>query len=230
MTGVISPSSAVPHPLEISTRGQDWLRLTAVALMLIDHLSKTLVADPSHLGHLLGRPAFPLFVFLIAYHCERHATNPLRYLLPMLVFGLLAAVPYAALFGGANIMLTLALGVIACAPWRVAFGSLAHLAVAICMALWAVVFGANYGAFGVLLFVAARAVVRSPSLGAWAVFGACAVLANGSLLGLTALASIGLVIALADAPGSRLRLGRWWAYWIYPLHLWAILGAYALRG
>jgi hypothetical protein len=228
MTEAIQVSARVAPGLRLSTRGQDWLRVVAVGLMLVDHASKTMIHDPAHLGHLLGRAAFPLFALLVAYNLERHRTPLVRYLLPMLAFGLLAQVPYWALFGGPNIMWTLALGVVACAPGRIAWASLEHLAVVVAVLVVALVTGANYGAFGVLLFLGARLVVREASPWHWALFGVCALFANASLFGVTALASIGIVVALRAVPGARLRLGRWWAYWVYPAHLWALLGLAAL--
>ena len=92
------------------------IKMTAITTMLIDHVGA--VFD-LHMGYrVIGRIAFPLFVYLIAEGC-RHTKSMEKYLLRLGIFALVSEIPFDLAFGNridffnnTNIFYTLFLGVL----------------------------------------------------------------------------------------------------------------------
>ena len=80
---------------QISSAG---LHVLAMALMLCDHMWAMLFPAAEWLT-CIGRLAFPIFAFMIAEGCRR-THDRRRYLLRMLVWALLAEVPFDLMYGG----------------------------------------------------------------------------------------------------------------------------------
>lgn len=81
--------------LDISSAG---LHVLAMALMLCDHMWAMLFPAAEWLT-CIGRIAFPIFAFLIV-EGYTHTHNLRRYLLRMLVWALIAEVPFDLMYGG----------------------------------------------------------------------------------------------------------------------------------
>lgn len=116
---------------------------------------------------LFGRIAFPLFAFQVA-EGVRHTRSPGRYMVRLLMFGVLAEIPFRWMVGLAtgvssrsyftNVMFTLFLAVLACVSCRGllkrGLPQFAGLLPACALALLADWLGTDYGAMGVLLVLA----------------------------------------------------------------------------
>jgi len=77
---------------------QTALRLIACASMLIDHIGDVWFPQAVWM-HVLGRPAFPIFAFLLAEGAAR-TRSPLRYLLRLGVFAAISEAPFDFAFSG----------------------------------------------------------------------------------------------------------------------------------
>lgn len=156
-----------------------WLKIVAVASMLLDHSLKILPLEEllpglglSEGGVLLllnavaplGRIAFPLFAFCIAEGCV-HTRRGRSYLLRLAGFGLLSELPFRLAFGIPplefglrNVFFTLLLGACACMLYGElrgrGAGPASLLPPAAC-ALAAELLGSDYGGLGVLLIFSA---------------------------------------------------------------------------
>lgn len=98
------------------------LRLLALALMLLDHLGRTVFPGQTWMI-CLGRLAFPIFAFQAA-EGYLHTHDFMRYCIRLAVFGLLSEVPFNLMLSGSpffpahqNVMFTLLLGLLACRAW-----------------------------------------------------------------------------------------------------------------
>lgn len=95
------------------------LRLLAMTLMLLDHLWATVVPGNDWMTYV-GRMAMPIFAFQIAEgYC--HTSNVKKYRNRLLLFALLAEIPFDLVMGGSmffpyhqNVLFTLLLGLWAC--------------------------------------------------------------------------------------------------------------------
>jgi hypothetical protein len=130
------------------------LKILACLFMLIDHIGAVLYPDVQFL-RIIGRLAFPIFVFLIAegYRKTKDLTN---YMGRLLVFALISQLAFNAAFLGSatrpdslylNVLFTLVMGVYALYLYdkKQNIGYVILIAV-VCQALHT-----DYGAFGVLL-------------------------------------------------------------------------------
>jgi len=75
--------------LELTSSQQELLKWVAVATMTLDHANRSLWPYQDW-AFAVGRLAFPLFVFLLAYNTTVRAVSPRRYLLPLFTFGTLS--------------------------------------------------------------------------------------------------------------------------------------------
>lgn len=99
---------------ELSRGQQEALKWLAVITMTLDHANKLLYDFDYPVMFWLGRLAFPLFAFLIAYNLVVREVKPTRYLWPLLVFAL-ATQPLSMWVWkdrDGNILFTLYLGVL----------------------------------------------------------------------------------------------------------------------
>ncbi len=91
------------------------LHILAMVLMLCDHLWATVIPGNQWLT-CIGRLAFPIFAFLIA-EGYFHTRNVKRYMLRLLLFALIAEIPFDLMYSGVpvypfhqNVLWTLLLG------------------------------------------------------------------------------------------------------------------------
>jgi TraX protein len=103
------------RPLTLTSSQQELLKWVALVTMLLDHANKTLWTFQPFL-FLVGRLAFPLFIWLLGYNLEVRKAKWQKYFVPLMVIGLLSQpikmtlmdMPWWYL----NIMFTLLLGVL----------------------------------------------------------------------------------------------------------------------
>jgi hypothetical protein len=208
----------------VTSGGQEVVRWVAITSMVVDHIGALLLPELAVL-RMIGRLAWPLFAYLLAYNVAVRGVEPLRYLRPLLGWGILSVAPHVVAFGSGelNIMFTLALAVLAIYGLQRGGGWLALVPLALLLGVVV-----SYGPLGVLLPVVLWWALHLRD-GVGSLVGASGVLvSNGltawSLFALPALGIPWLVNRLRlELPRVR-RLG--WAF--YPLHLVILLGAVGL--
>ena len=90
------------------------LRIIACVAMLLDHIGYAFGIAPLR---IVGRIAFPIFVYLI-YNGYRHTKSPMRYALRLGIFALISQVPFAlfchhsSYFQNGNVFITLMLALL----------------------------------------------------------------------------------------------------------------------
>ena len=98
--------------------GRNVLKLIAIIAMLIDHVGKLFFPHIIIL-QIIGRLAMPIFAFFIAEGFY-YTKNKLKYFLTMLIFAVIAQIPYVFLFSGLNILFTFCLSLILLFVWDIA--------------------------------------------------------------------------------------------------------------
>lgn len=99
--------------LELTSGQQEALRWVAIATMVVDHVGAVLLSTHDALPlRAVGRVAWPLFAFLLAYNVARRGVDPRRYLAPLLLWCAVSQVPHWLAFDRfvVNILGTLFLG------------------------------------------------------------------------------------------------------------------------
>ena len=207
------------------------IKMIAITSMLIDHAGA--VFDLHEYTRVIGRIAFPLFVFLIAEGC-RHTKNMKKYLLRLGVFALISEIPFDLafndridFFNNTNIFYTLFLGVFCVYIWRCIESTNLHELLkrlligfsAIIIGFLAVFLSSDYGAMGVF-FILIIAMTHDGGSKYWqlavmAVFCILLyytrpILLAGSLISLP-------IVALYNWEQGR--PVKWPFYWFYPGHL-----------
>lgn len=78
---------------------QEVVRWFAIAAMVVDHIGAVLLSpDEAAPLRAIGRLAWPLFAFLMAYNVAVRGVDPRRYLKPLLVWALIAQLPHYLAF------------------------------------------------------------------------------------------------------------------------------------
>lgn len=231
-TSVSEPKTIRMHPagLRLSSSQQTLLKWLAMALMLLDHANRTLWSFQPW-AFSLGRIAFPLFAFLIAYNLTVRGVKPGRYVLPLLGFGVISQLPAMLALGRdvlpLNIFFTLALGV-SFLPLRAWLAQhlpqgriwqfLSWLAALYLVMLFGIV--VEYGPLGVLLIPGIIMFLNRPHFMTGTLLMAQLVLVNNPhITSLTALLAIPVIYAVSTLELPRLPRLRWLAYSFYPAHL-----------
>lgn len=136
-----------------------WLKVIAILTMLVDHFGLFFFPH-SFVLQFIGRLSFPIIAWLIA-NGAIHTSSMERYMSRMLIFAILAQIPYEigfylvgthALF--LNVLFTLLFGLFAITAMRRTHNVYARVAAVIAMATLATLVHADYGAGGVLSIVA----------------------------------------------------------------------------
>lgn len=98
---------------ELSSRQQELLRWLAIACMVIDHVGAIFLdrADAQPL-RAIGRVAWPLFAYLLAYNVAVRHVPPAKYLPTLATFTLVSQLPHYLAFSSSwvSIIGTLLLG------------------------------------------------------------------------------------------------------------------------
>jgi TraX protein len=209
----------------LSPLAQDVLRVTAITSMVMDHVNRVFFSEGILVFTLAGRLAFPLFALLIAHNIHDRGVSWRRYVLPLLIAGVAAQLPFMKLFAPQlNIMFTLLLGVLIEPGARFLERK----------------FAKGSGPYIWALAALPNLVMDYPLLGVWVVPVAGFLVERGqwwhwvALLGLslftnqfspqtfTVLLLPILVWGAAMLEGERLTVPRWFWYGFYPLHLFIL--------
>ena len=201
---------------------QEVVKWVALGTMLVDHVGAVLLSgDAQVLARMVGRLAFPLFAFLLAYNITVRGVPVARYVGPLAVFSLVSLGPHWAAFGvgSLNIFPTLLVGVLLIEAGRYGLawfvGTLAVVLVA------GPVLG--YGAVGaVLVFLIHGALV----VGGWAWLPVVLAvgLVNAWPVAVVGLLAAGVVLLLERLPVVLARSPAWVFWWFYPAHLLLLVG------
>ncbi|HZJ09653.1 MAG TPA: TraX family protein [Trueperaceae bacterium] len=85
--------------LRLSSGQQEAVRWIAIGTMVVDHIGAVLMTPDEALPlRAIGRVAWPLFAFLLAYNVAVREVDPVRYLRPLLFWGALAQLPHYLAF------------------------------------------------------------------------------------------------------------------------------------
>jgi hypothetical protein len=223
-------SFVVPALPSLSSGAQDALKLIALGTMLLDHTNKTVLDGAAPALSWIGRLSFPLFAFLIAYNLEKRGVAPRRYMLPLLISGLISQPLFATAFHTQrlNIFFTLILGIGLWYTHRTlkerGYGWGIWLAALpfIVLNYWM-----DYPILGCLIIPAWAALLRNPSGLAWLGWGFVTLWLNVLMPeSLVALLVAPLIVVVAVALKDRPRLfkrERFLMYAFYPVHLLALV-------
>ena len=215
------------------------VKLIAVSSMLVDH---TGAVFDLHFGfRIIGRIAFPLFVYLIAQSC-RHTRSMEKYLIRLGIFAIISQIPFDMAFNdyisftsSTNIFYTLWLGVLCVYIFQSLYGysqkgnyiwilSAIPVTAAMMAADWV---GSDFGGRGVLFvfFVAIAGYIKFSGFVKYIQFAIMAVfmfwlyLPSASLVigGLSAVVIAGMMdTSKASKPYAWT---KWIFYFVYPVHL-----------
>ncbi|MGL4610548.1 MAG: TraX family protein [Trueperaceae bacterium] len=212
--------------LELTPSQQECLKWLALGLMTLDHANKMLLAFQPFL-FVVGRLAFPLFVFLLAYNLEVRKIPLKKYLAPLAVTALFSqpviVVSLEYSWTVWNIMATLLLGVTfgpVCA-WLRSKNLPSFLAIPVWFVLGLFV---EYGPAGVFLLPVMQWFLRCPSL-----ISGSSLLLIGLAVNQVSVASFAPLLLVPVIYGvSKLELSlprvRKLGYWFYPGHLLLLWG------
>ncbi len=207
--------------LRLNSGQQELLRWLALLAMLVDHVGAIfLPADQAVPLRAIGRVAWPIFAFLLAYNVAVRGVDPRSYLGKLALFTLLSQLPHTLAFGwvAVSIMGTLLLGtmVLGVLERRIS-GSLPLLLTGLL-----VVIGApyvEYGVQGLLLVVALWwALKEADAVSALIAVLAVAVVNLPSELWPFGLTALPMIVLVSRLPFGLPRSGLFpWMF--YPLHL-----------
>jgi len=197
----------------------DTLKLIAILTMLIDHIGYLLFPDQI-LWRMIGRLSFPIFAFLVARGARLTRSQP-RYLLRMLIYGLISQVPYSYFVpNGLNIFFTLAagLGIILCLTQSNLL--IKFFAIPILASAWYVDY--SYGLYGLLLILAFHFFYGKPFLMSLALTALSWYYWVTTHVSIQVLA-LGALPLIYGLPYTGLRLPKHVGYLFYPVHITILL-------
>lgn len=134
---------------------QEWLKIIACVIMLIDHIGAVLLPQYIWLRYI-GRIAFPIYCFLLAEGVH-YTKNPQKYGLRLAAGALLSEIPFdLALFGGLtpycqSVMLTLLIAFCMALCMKRTKNTLLRVLLVIPFAVMAEWLRTDYGGMGVAL-------------------------------------------------------------------------------
>jgi hypothetical protein len=200
--------------IEVAPASTVALKLLALAAMVADHLDWLVLDGALGFHDTWGRAVFPIFAALLALNLSRMDPRRIpRVLVPrLLLFGVLAAIPYTLLQGAVlplNIMFTLAAGATLC--WLC--HRHAYLPAALLFSFCGLF--VDYGWFGLLAILVPWALNRVGFNAGLLIAAALVVPVNGSAWSFAACLA---GLATGFLPGYAPRL-KWLFYAAYPLHL-----------
>ena len=214
----------------------DVLKLVAMESMLIDHLNTIWFAAEYVALRAIGRLAFPLFAFVLAYNFVRHTRHPARYICRLMLWGVVSQLFFQYAFDGdlLNIFFTLGSGLCVTALFRRTPALGTTLAVALLgVSTFHVPIAArlDFGIEGVLLVFVYAQVIERPSW--WRavlaiVFTALVNPRDDALLStiynFAAVTSLLVIAVSGKFPGEWHWMRRWGLafYFFYPAHLFVL--------
>ncbi|MCL1863103.1 MAG: conjugal transfer protein TraX [Defluviitaleaceae bacterium] len=206
------------------------LKIVALVSMLIDHVGAVFFPDMTIL-RVVGRIAFPVFVYLIAEGFRR-TKSPWKFVARLGVFAIISEIPFDLAFNGGvdffantNIFYTLFLGGLAIAAHKF----LPFIPVLGCMAL-AEYLSSDYGAYGVLfvfcMYIISNFKLRLAAMAVLSLWQHAWMLSWGIVylvyipIYLLMLPATLIPVALIALYNGKRGVGlKWFFYAAYPIHL-----------
>ena len=210
---------------DLRSAQQEFLKIVAVVTMILDHINRVFFAGDVPGLVVVGRTAFPLFTFLVAYNVERRGVSPRRYFIPLVTAGVFSQFFYARAFGvdQLNIMFTLLASTLSLQVYSVLrrrgldrWGAAAFAAIPL------TTFGlfCEYGLVGTLLPGLFYLWLKRPNLQSAVLVLTGVLAANGfALISLFGLLAVALIFIANALPLPVPRLPRWFFYSVYPGHI-----------
>jgi hypothetical protein len=199
---------------------QFWIKAIAAITMVIDHIGAIFFPDVALL-RIIGRLSFPMFAWLLGQG-EQHTRNFGRYLLRLLIVGVISQLLFAPLFEDArlNILFTLAIGLLAQRLGKL-FPEEKYVIWVIGMAIGALI-PIDYGAYGIaVILVLANFRPQLTWWALWLVMHLIYFLIEPAYASLQVFA-IAAPLLLHATNGRRGPKARWF-YGFYPGHLLILL-------
>ena len=218
------------------------LRLLALAFMLMDHMWATVVPGNDWMTWL-GRLAFPIFAFQLT-EGSYHTSNFKRYAGRLLLFGLIAELPFNRMISGSwffpfhqNVMFTLLIGLYAIRAMERAVQSqdwnrrVLQCLIMMALCVLAAITFVDYGGYGVMMILVFAASRRLPFPKLFQAAGMIAInifLMEGQMipvLGMelpvqsAAVLSLLLIWLYRGEQGPRNKAVQYSSYLFYPLHM-----------
>lgn len=164
-----------PLALRLNSGQQEVVRWIAIAAMVIDHIGAVLLPAGEALPlRAVGRIAWPLFAFLMAYNVAVRRVDPSRYLRPLLFWAVVSQLPHYLAFDvfvvsimGTLLLAAAALSVLSHRARLAARSPL--LAPALLLAILIAATQVEYGPLGVGLVLAFYWALQSEDPFAWLV-------------------------------------------------------------
>lgn len=216
-----TPGAITPR---LDSGQQETLRWLAISAMVTDHVGAILLpADVAQPLRFVGRIAWPLFAFLMAYNVAARGVDPRRYLGPLLLWAAVAQLPHYLAF---DVFVVTILGTLFLAASSLALlhagieGKIApHAQIGGLVGIALLSTQVEYGPTGVALVVALWWAVRSGTAGAWLVAALLTALVNYPWPNWpAALLALPLAFLAGRLPVRLPRSGRLpWVF--YPAHL-----------
>lgn len=220
----------------LTTSQVEILKYIALLSMTLSHIY-TVFGIGGQLMFDIGRFAFPVFAFVMAYNYVHHTRDAKMYLLRMLAIAIVAEAPYQYVFQREtfmlNIMFSLALGLAAMIYLDYLFDKACKSDIRMRWLHWYLFitaafvtsFFVDYIHFGTALMISYWAWLRYPSHNTFSIamlFTILLNLPNGMETMVWGAASL-LLIGIVSQIGLRVpRLNKWFYYSFYPLHFLVI--------
>ena len=210
---------------DLRSAQQEFLKIVAVVTMILDHINRVFFGGDVPGLVVVGRTAFPLFAFLVAYNVERRGVSPRRYFVPLVAAGMISQFFYVKAFGvdQLNILFTLLAATLSLQVYAVLrrrgldrWGAAAFAAIPV------TTFGlfCEYGSVGALLPCLFYLWLRRPNLPSAALLLTGVLAANGfAFISLFGLLAVALILVVTALPLVLPRLPRWFFYSVYPGHI-----------
>lgn len=222
MTTFVGPTLAFLKSFRLSSAQQESLKWLALLSMFVDHIGAILLQGSSFYWAFrsVGRIAFPLFAFLVAYNLVVRGASSQKYLINLLVAGVVAQIPYMWVFGVSrfNIMFTLFLAVV---PYHFRANKPRLIIAALSVMAVLIEFNVDYGIYGVLLILGFMVALARPAW--WSLFTlpVLVFVVNGfQPLALAGLVALPLIVGVRYVNfRSHIRVPKWFFYIFYPAHL-----------
>ena len=226
----LTVSNSLERTLTLTSAQQEALKWLAIISMSVDHINQvTFMGNLSMLSYL-GRLAFPLFAFLIAFNIARRDVAVKRYVWPLLIFGVTSQPIFAWAFDRTyfNIFFTLLLGVLYLSVMQRLRKRMPHVPSAALHVVAVILFAlpsayVSYPLFGAFLIPLLVAFLRAPSFIAVALLSFYLMLTNMlTPMSIYALLIVPAILIVSRIPFELPRSSKWLFYSFYPLHLVAL--------
>lgn len=219
--------------LKLNSNQINILKYIAIFLMLIDHIYFILLDESVEVLHLIGRLAFPIFAFVLAYNYINNTKNKTKYINRLLIFAFLSQpfYYYAFDFTKLNIFFTLAFGLIIIniyeqytlkKHYTVVKANLLIIAMLGLIMPLAMYF--DYNIIGIILVICCYSYLKEPTLLTFinVIFVLLLLNFNGFdsiYMCIATLFSLALLKLITYIDIKCLALNKWFFFAFYPMHL-----------